>query len=89
MVILGIFQMANVFIFAILAGKLFVELWVLGDDLCQIEDCQAHLELRWEMFAFGVFNLLCVAMQMCFLKAVAEKPDPWEQRETLMTTEDL
>lgn len=81
--------MSNVFIFATKGGELFVEYWVLGDDLCKFEDCEAAMVLRWEWFAYGVLNLLCVAVQMCFLKRVAEKADPWEQRETLMTTEEI
>jgi len=62
---------------------------VLGDDLCKLEDCQADIVLRWELLAYGVLNLVSVVVQMCILKAVAQKPDPWEQRDTLMTTEEF
>jgi hypothetical protein len=36
---IGVFQMANLFVFGIKAGQLFVENWVLGDELCKLEDC--------------------------------------------------
>ena len=85
---IGVFQMANLFVFAIKAGQLFVENWVLGDELCKLEDCEADRVLRWELLAYGAANLLGILVMMPYLKSLTLRKEPREQRETLMTTTD-
>ena len=88
-VIVGVFQMASLMIFGITSAYLFTEDWVFGEDLCKLENCDAHNTLKWEFFGYFVVNLVSMLVQICYLKQVTIKYEAYEQRDTLITSEDL
>ena len=88
-VIVGVFQMASLMIFGITSAYLFTEDWVYGEDLCKLENCDAHNTLKWEFLGYFVVSLVSMLVQICYLKQVTMKYEVYEQRDTLITSEDL
>ena len=81
--------MASLMIFGIISAYLFTEDWVYGEDLCKLENCDAHNTLKWEFFGSFIINLVSMLVQICYLKQVTMKYEASEQRDTLITSEDL
>ena len=70
-VMVGLFQIGVLFLVAVKLSEGFVELGIMGEELCEFEDCEAEKLLRWEYLAYTAIGLLSVLVQIPYLKMVS------------------
>ena len=87
-VLVGLFQMGVFFTTFVKAVELGVHIGIMGDDLCVVGPCEAEKMLKWEYIAYSGLALICLLVQIPYLKSVSSSVEQSEQRDTLMTSED-
>lgn len=87
-VLVGLFQMGVLFAVLVKAVEMYVLYGILGDEECGLPDCPSERALRWEYTSYSALTLICVLVQIPYLKMVSNSVEQDEQRDTLMTTED-
>jgi hypothetical protein len=85
-VLVGLFQMGAFFTTFVKAVEISVLIGILGDDLCDVDPCEADKTLKWEYISYSALTLMSLLVQIPYLRMVSSSVEQNEQRDTLMTT---